>query len=153
MKMGLSGDITDDASDLAGPVILQFEGLADYIRTVEVFFGRGLVDYEGMGFVESSIGIAGDHWHGEHLEERRVGIDTMVVLYPVVLLFDHDVAKIVETNHLNEVGIVVNKGPGHGPGRHRGGKLGIFEIKIGVDAVDAVRVDIISIVAELVEDI
>ena len=114
VKMRLFGDITDDAGDLTGSVVFEIEAFAYDVGGIEVFSCGSFVDDDGVGFIECGSWIAGYHGECEDLEDGGVGIAGMVVLYPGVAFFDHDVALVVDADHLFEFRIVVDEGSGEG---------------------------------------
>jgi hypothetical protein len=75
-------------------------------------------------------------------------------LDPVGPVLDHDVVvKALDPCHLLYFGIVFEHCYAEGFGREDGGQLGIVEIDVIVDAIDAVGIDIEPVVAELVGDV
>ncbi|HLX93741.1 MAG TPA: hypothetical protein VKR32_18785 [Puia sp.] len=161
MEMRLAGHILVDAGDLAESVVFEFQALANYvpqaiprgIRFIEIFSGCRLVDDQRVGFIQRRIRITGEHPDGEDLEKGGIGEDVMVFLDIIVALSNHDVPGVADPDKLFELRIVVDQGRSQRfwpicP------QISCIVVKyVRVKAIDAIRVDIVAVIAQLVGDI
>ena len=116
--------------------------------------GCSLVDDDAVRCVECGGGVAGYKGEGEDTEEIRVGQGVVMFLDPVRPLLDHDVAvKALYPGRLFYLRIVIDHRDAEGVGRKDGGQLGIVEIDVVVNAIDAIGIDVEPVVAELVGDV
>jgi len=154
MKMGLSWHVPDDPGDLEGCIIITYlQCAADDVGAVEIAAGGTFIDYDGMRVVEGGIGIAGDHGQGEDLEDRRVGEGEAMVEDVVVTLPDQQVTRVAESDHLLDLRIGSDEGRAEKFGDGGGFEAGVIEVDILIDPIDAVGVDIVAVVTELIGDV
>ena len=106
-----------------------------------------------MRVVEGGIGVAGDHGQREDLEDRRVGKDEVMFEDVVVALPHQEVARVAESDHLLDLGIGSDEGGAEKFGGGDSVVLGIIEVDIVIDPIDAVGVDVVAVIAELVGDV
>src|SRR5580692_1995294 len=143
MEMRMCGHVADDAGDLADVLVLHFENLADTVRAVEMPPGSRLVDNDAVRCVECGGGVAGYKGESENAEKGRVCHGVVMFLYPFRPVLDHDVgAKALYPGHLFYLRIVIDHRDAEGFGRKDGGQLGIVEIDVVIDAIDAVGIDV-----------
>jgi len=106
-----------------------------------------------MRVVKGSIGVAGDHGQGEDLEDRRVG-EGEVMLEDMVVPLPHQlVARASEPDHLLDLRIGSDERGAHIFGGGDSVDLGVIEEEILIDPIDAVGVDVVTVVAELIGDV
>ena len=154
MKMGLLGHVPDDPGDLEGYIVTTYlKRAADDIGAVEIAAGGTFIDHDGMRVVEGGIGVAGDHGQGEDLEDRRVGEGEVMVEDVVVALSHQQVARVAESDHLLDLRIGSDEGRAEKFGDGNGFKPGVIEKDILIDPIDAVGVDIVAVVTELIGDV
>jgi len=154
MELGLFGHVPDDPGDLEGRIVTTYlQRAADDIGAVEIAAGGTFIDHDGMRVVEGGIGVAGDHGQGEDLEDRRVGegevmFEDVVIANPYKL-----VARVAESDHLPDLRIGSDEGGAEKFGGGDSVVLGIIQVDILIDPIDAVGVDIIAVVTELIGDV
>lgn len=155
MKMGLRGHVPDDPRDLEGCIITTYlQRAADDVGAVEIAAGGTFIDHDGMRVVEGGIRVAGDHGQGEDLEDRRVGEGEVMVEDVVVALPHQLVAAVVtEPDHLLDLWIGSDEGGAEKFGDGGGFEPGVIEVDILIDAIDAVGVDIVAVVTELIGNV
>lgn len=153
MEMGLFWYVPDDPSDHEGCIVsTNLQRSADDVGAVEIAAGGTFIDHDGMRVVEGSIGVAGDHGQGENLEDRGVGEDE-VMLKDVVLALPHQlVAGAAEPDHLLDLWIRY-EGGAEKFGDVGGIEPGVIDVGILIDPIDAVGVDIVAVVTELIGDV
>src|SRR5579863_7007665 len=154
MKLRLFRHVPDDPGDLEELiVIIYLQRATDDIGAVEIAAGGTLIDYDRTRVVESGIGIAGDHGQGEDLEDRRVGEGEVMFEDVVVALPHQHVARVAETDHLLDLRIGSDK---RGAEKFGGGDRivpGVIQVDILIDPIDAVGVDVVAVVTELISDV
>jgi len=154
MELGLFRHVPDDPGDLEERIVTtHLQCAADDIGAVEIATGGTFVDHNGMRVVEGGIGVAGDHGQGEDLEDRRIGESEMMVEDVVVALPHQLVARVAEPDHLLDLRIGSDQ---RGTEKFGGGDsvvLGVIEVEILIDPVDAVGVDVVAVVTELIGDV
>ena len=154
MKMGLFRHVPDDPGYLEGCIIRTYsQRAADDVGAVEIAAGGAFIDHDRMRVVEGGIGVASDHGQGEDLEDRRVGEDE-VMLEDVVVALPHQlVARLAKPDHLLDLWIGSNERGAEEFGDGGGIVLGVIDVAILIDPVDAVGVDIVAVVTELIGDV
>ena len=154
MELGLFRYVPDDPGDLEGCIVrTNLQRAADDVGAVEIAAGGTFVDHDGMRVVEGGIGVAGDHGQGEDLEDRRVGEDE-VMLKNVVGAFPHkQVAGAAESDHLLDLWIGSDEGGAEKFGDGDGIIPGVIDVAILIDPIDAVGVDVVAVITELVGDV
>ena len=154
MELGLIGHIADDAGNLEGVIVTTYlQRAADDIGGIEVAQGGGLIDHDRMRIVEVGIGVARDHGQGEDLEDRRVGEGKVMVEDMVVALPYQQVAHVAKPDHLLDLRIGSSESGAEKFGGGGGGVLGIIEVAILIDPIDAIGVDVVAVVTELIGDV
>ncbi len=154
MELGLFRHVPDDPGDLEKRIAITYlQRAADDIGAVEIAAGGTFVDHDGMRIVEGGIGVAGDHGQGEDLEDRRVGEGEVMVEDVVVALSHLQVARVAESDHLLDLRIGSDESGAEkfgGVGRF---EPGVVDIGILIDPIDAVGVDVVAVVTELIGDV
>ena len=154
MELGLIRHITDDAGNLEeGIITADLKGAADDIGAIEVAPGGGLINDNRVRVVEGGIGVAGDHGQGEDLEDRRVGEGKVMVEDVIVALPHQQVAYVAEPDHLPDFRIGSDERGAKKFGGGGGGVPGVIEVAILIDPIDAVGVDVVAVIAELIGDV
>jgi len=106
-----------------------------------------------MRIIECGIGVAGDHGQCENLEDRRVGEAEVMVEDVVVTLPYQQIARVAEPDHLLDLRI---GGDESGAEKFGGGDsviLGVIQVDILIDPIDAVGVDVVAVVTELIGNV
>ena len=80
--------------------IVDIQGFAQHIYGVEISFCCCFIDHNGIGFIQSSQSVAGNHRYGKHLEKSRIGIYRILILNILIILFDQYVPEIPEARKL-----------------------------------------------------
>jgi len=154
MELGLFRHVPDDPGDLEGCIVTTYlQRTADDIGAVEIAAGGAFIDHDGMRVVEGGIGVASDHGQSEDLEDRRVGEDEVMFEHMVVAFSHQLVARIAEPDHLLDLRIGSNDS---GAEKFGGGDSVVFriiQVDILIDPIDAVGVDIVAVVTELIGDV
>ena len=154
MELGLLRYIPDDPGDLEGRIVrTNLQRTADDIGAVEIAAGGTFVDHNGMRVVEGGIGVTGDHRQGEDLKDRRVGEDEVMLKDVVVALSHQLVAGVAEPNHLLDLRIRSDKRGAEKFGDGDRIKPGVIDVAILIDPIDAVGVDVVVVVTELIGDV
>lgn len=154
MELGLFRHVPDDPGDLEGCIVrTNLQRAADDVGAVEIAAGGTFVDHDGMRVVEGGIGVAGDHGQGEDLEDRRVGEDEVMLKDVVVALSHQLVAGVAESDHLLDLWIGSDECGAEKFGDGDGIKPGVIDIAILIDPIDAVGVDVVAVVTELIGDV
>ena len=154
MELGLFRHVPDDPGDLEKRIAITYlQRAADDIGAVEIAAGGTFVDHDGMRIVEGAIGVAGDHRQREDLEDRRVGESEVVVEDVVIALPHQQVARVAEPDHLPDLRIGSDESGAEKFGGGGSGELGVIDVAILIDPVDAVGVDVVAVIAELVGDV
>lgn len=154
MEMGLFRHVPDDPGDLEECIVTTYlQRAADDIGAVEIAAGSTFIDHDGMRVVEGGIGVAGDHGQGEDLEDRRV-CEGKVMFDDVVVALPHQqVSRVAEPDHLFDPRIGSNKSGAEKFGGGNSVVLGVIEVEILIDPIDAVGVDIVAVVTQLIGDV
>jgi hypothetical protein len=154
MELGLFRYVPDDPCNLEGFIVTPYlQRAADDVGAVEIAAGGTFIDHDGMRVVECGIGVAGDHGQGEDLKDRRVGEDE-VMLKDVVAVLPHQlVAGAAESDHLLDLRIGSDEGGAEKFGDGDGIIPGVIDVAILVDPIDAVGVDVVAVVTELIGDV
>jgi hypothetical protein len=106
-----------------------------------------------MRVVEGGIGVAGDHGQGKDLEDRGVG-ESEAMLKDVVVVFSHQqVARVAKSDHLLDLRIGSDESRAEKFGDGGGIEPGVIDVGILIDPIDAVGVDIVAVVTELIGDV
>ncbi len=154
MKLGLFRHIPDDPGDLEELiVIIYLQRATDDIGAVEIAAGGTFIDYDRMRVVEGGIGIAGDHGQREDFKHRRVGKDEVMFEDVVITLPHQQVARVAEPDHLLDLRIGSDERRAE---KFRGGDrivLGVIQVHILIDPIDAIGVHIVAVVTELIRDV
>ena len=155
MELGLFRHVPDDPGDLEKRIVITYlQRAADDVGAVEIAAGGTFIDHDGMRVVEGGIGVAGDHGQGEDLEDRRVGEGEVMVEDVVVALPHQQVARVAESDHLLDLRIGSDES---GAEKFGGGGsdsyLVLLIVDILIDPIDAVGVDVVAIVTELIGDV
>jgi len=154
MELGLFRHVPDDPGDLDGCIIRTYlQRPANDVGAVEIAAGGTFIDHDGMRVVEGGIGVAGDHGQGEDLEDRRVGEGAVMVEDIIVALPHQLVARVAEPDHLLDLRIGSNECGAEIFGGGDSVVLGVIEVEILIDPIDAVGVDVVAVVTELIGDI
>jgi len=154
MEMGLFRHVPDDPGDLEGCIVrTNLQRAADDVGAVEIAAGGTFVDHDGMRVVEGGIGVAGDHGQGEDPEDRRVGEGEVMVEDVVVTLSHQQVARVAESNHLLDLRIGSDKRGAEKFGDVNGIVLGVIDVAILIDPIDAVGINVVAVVTELIGDV
>jgi len=154
MELGLFRHVPDDPGDLEERIVTtNLQRAADDIGAVEIAAGGAFIDHNGMRVVEGGIGIAGDHGQGEDLEDRRIGEGEVMVEDVVIALPHEQVARVAEPHHLLDLWIGSDESGAEKFGGVGGFEPGVVDIGILIDPIDAVGVDVITIVTELIGDV
>jgi len=154
MELGLFRHVPDYPGDLEECIVITyFQRAADDIGAVEIAAGGTFIYHDGMSIVKGSIGVAGDHGQREDLKDRGVGEGEMMG-EDVVVAFPHQQgARVTEPGHLLYLRIGSDE---RGAEKFGGGDSvvpGVIEVEILIDPVDAVGVDVVAVVTELIGDI
>ena len=154
MELGLFRHVLDDPGDLEELIVIIYNQRAtDDIGAVEIAAGGTFIDYDRVRVVESGIGVAGDHGQRENLEDRRVGKGEAMFEDVVVALPHQQVARVAQPDHLLDLRIRSDE---LGAEKFGGGDsivLGVIQVDILVDPIDAVGVDVVAVVTELIGDV
>ena len=154
MKLGLFGHVADDPGDLEECIVTTYlQCAADDIGAVEIASGGTFIDHDRMRIIECGIGVAGDHGQCENLEDRRVGEAEVMVEDVVVTLPYQQIARVAEPDHLLDLRI---GGDESGAEKFGGGDsviLGVIQVDILIDPIDAVGVDVVAVVTELIGNV
>ena len=154
MELGLFRHVPDDPGDLEECIATTYlQRAADDIGAVEIAAGGTFINHDRMRVVEGGIGVAGDHGQREDLEDRRVGEGEAMVEDVVVTLPYQQVTRVAESDHLLDLRIGSDQS---GAEKFGGGDSvvpGVIEIEILIDPIDAVGVDVVAVVTELIRDI
>jgi len=154
MELGLFRDVPDDPGDLEGCIVTSYlQRAADDVGAVEIAAGGTFIDHDGMRVVEGGIGVAGDHGEGENLEDRGVGEDEVMLKDVVVALSHQLVARVAESDHLLDLRIGSDERGAEEFGDGGGIEPGVIDVAILIDPIDAVGVDVVAVVTELVSDV
>ena len=154
MELGLIGHIPDDPGDLKRCIVTTYlQRAADDIGAVEIAAGGTFIDHDGLRVVEGGMGVAGDHGQGEDLEDRGVGEGKVMVEYVVVALPHQQVAQVAEPDHLLDLRIRSDESRAEKFGGGGGGVLGVIEVAILIDPINAIGVDVVAVVAEFIGDV
>ena len=154
MELRLFRHVPDDPGDLEQRIVITYlQRAPDDVGAVEIAAGGTFIDHDGMRVVEGGIGVAGDHRQREDLEDSRVG-EGEVMLEDVVVARPHQlVARVAEPDHLLDLRIGSDE---RGAEKFGGGGsvvLGVIKVEILIDPIDAVGVDVVAIVPELIGDV
>ena len=154
MELRLFRHVPDDPRNFEGCIVTTYlQRAADDISAIEVAQGGGLIDYDRMRIVEGGIGVPRDHGQGEDLEDRRVGEGKVMVEYVVVALPHQQVAHVAEPDHLLDLRIGSDESGAEKFGAGSGVVLGVIDVAILIDPIDAVGVDIVAVITELIRDV
>ena len=154
MEVGLFRHVPDDPSDLEGCIVRTYlQRAADDVGAVEIAAGGAFIDHDGMRVVEGGIGVAGDHGQGKDLEDRRVGESEAMFENVVAAFPDEYVLGVAEPDHLLDLRIGSDEGGAEKFGDSGGVEPGVIEVDILIDPIDAVGVDIVAVVTELIGDV
>src|SRR6185295_10144271 len=154
MKLGLFRHVPDDPGDLEELIVIIYHKRAtDDIGAVEIAAGGTFIDYDRMRVVEGGIGVAGNHGQRENFEDCRVGKDEVMFEDMVVALPHQQVARIAEPDHLLDLRIGSDE-----PGAKKFGcgdriVLGVIQVHILINPIDAVCIHIVAVVTELIRDV
>ena len=151
--MRLMGHIPDDPRHLTNGLILQLQDFSDNIRTVEIPLRDAFVDDYRIRLIQGRCRVSLHHRHGKDLEESRVGKDQAMVLDKVTVLLHHDIPCIIGPHHLLHLGVIGLQRPGQGFGGYRRRKAGIVEKNVRIDPVDPIRLCIVFVVAQLIDNV
>jgi len=147
MELGLFRHVPDDPGDREKCVVgTNLQRAADDIGAVEITAGGSFIDHDRMGIVEGGIGVAGDHRQGEDLEDGRVGKDKVMVEDVIVALPHQQAARVAEPDHLLDLRIRSDQSGAEKFGCGDSVVLGVIEVEILIDPIDAVGVDVVAIV-------
>ena len=154
MELGLFRHVPDNPGDLEELIVIIYhQRTTDNVGAVEVAAGGAFIDYDRMRVVEGGIGVAGDHGQREDLEDRRVGKGEVMFEDVVVALPHQQVARVAKPDHLLDLRIRSDQ---RGAEKFGGGGsvvLCVIEVEILIDPIDAVGVDIVAVVTELIGDV
>jgi hypothetical protein len=154
MELGLFRHVPDDPGDLEELiVIIYLQRATDDIGAVEKAAGGTFVDHDRMRVVEGGIGVAGDHGQREDLEDRRVGKGEVMFEDVVVALPHQQVARVAKPDHLPDLRIRSDERGTEKFGSGGSVILGVIQVNILVDPIDAVGVYIVSVITELISNV
>jgi len=155
MELGLFRHVPDDPSDLEEEFIVNthLQRAADDIGAVEIAAGGTFINHNGMRVVERGIGVAGNHGQGKDLEDRRVGEGEALVDDVVVALPHQQAARVAEPGHLPDLRIGTDESGTHKFGGGDSVDLGVIEVEILIDPIDAVCVDVVAVVTDFIRDV
>ena len=154
MELGLFRHIPDDPGDLEERIVTTYlQRAANDVGAVEIAASGTFVDHDGMRIVKGGIGVAGDHGQGEDLEDRRVGKGEVMVDDVVVALPHQQVARVVESDHLLDLRIGSDECGAEQFGGGDRDEPGVIQVEILIDPIDAVGVDVVAVVTELIGDV
>ena len=154
MELRLFRHVPDDPGDLEGRIVtIYLQRTPDDVGAVEIAAGGTFVDHDRMRVVEGGIRVAGDHGQGEDLEDRRVGEGEVMLDDVVVALPHQQVARVAEPDHLLDLRIGSDQSGAEKFGGGRGFVPGVIEIEILIDPIDAVGVDVVAVITELIGDV
>ena len=154
MELGLFRHVPDDPGDLEECIIRTYlQRPANDVGAVEIAAGGTFIEHDRMRVAESRIGVAGDHRQREDLEDRRVGEGEPMVEDVVVALSYQQVARVAEPHHLLDLRIGGDESGAEKFGGGGSDEPGVVDIGILIDPIDAVGVDIVAVVTELIGDV
>jgi len=151
MELGLLRHIPDDPGYLEELIVIIYHQRAtDDVGAVEIAAGGTFIDHDGKRVVESGIGVARDHGQCEDLEDRRVGKGEVMVEDMVVALPHQQVARVAKPDHLLDLRIGSDERGTEKFGCGDRFVLRVIEVDILVDPIDAVGIDVVAVVTELI---
>jgi len=154
MKMRLFRHVPDDPGDLEECIVTTYlQRATNNVGAVEIAAGGTFIDHDRMRAVKGRIGVAGDHGQREDLEDRRVGEGELMLEDMVVALPHQQVARVAEPDHLLDLRIGSDESGAEKFGGVGRNEPGIVDIGILINPVDAVSIDIVAIVTELIGDV
>jgi len=154
MKLGLFRHVPDDPGDLEELIVIIYHQRAtDDVGAVKKSAGGTFVDHDGKRVVESSIGVACDHGQCEDLEDRRVGKGEVMFEDVVVALPHQQIASVAEPDHLLDLWIGTDERGAEIFGGADSIVLGVIQVDILIDPIDAVRVHVVAVVTEFIGDV
>jgi len=154
MELGLFRHVPDDPGDLEELIVTtHLQRAPDDIGAVEIAAGSTFIDHDGMRVAEGRIGVAGDHRQREDLEDRRVGEGEVMVEDVVIALPYQQVARVTKPHHLLDLRIGSDESGAEKFGTGGSDEPGDVDIGILIDPIDAVGVDVVAVVTELIGDV